>query len=365
MIDTIGKEEFHEITNHFLQILIENKRLDSLPKIIDKYLDYYRVLNKEESITIISIQELSDKDKDRIVDALKKSHEGVSLLNMAPTAKTNKGDAKPKAAAAAKPAADKKKETPAPAKGKVEKPKAEAKPAAAAATASKNAKKAPEAAKEVKAAAKPAAAPKAAAPAKKAAAAAAAPKKDAAKAAPAPAKKAAPATAAAKPAVAKDAKKAEPAKPAAEKKPKAAKPAAPAKKGAAVVAGKVGKKQVLRGKGLKKKKVSLRFAIDCTNIAEDNIMDVADFEKYIKARLKVNGKVNNLGNNVTFERAKFKLYVNSDVHFSKAYLKYLSKRYLKKNSLRDWIRVVANDKDSYELRYFRISSNDDEDEDAE
>ncbi|XP_017474071.1 PREDICTED: 60S ribosomal protein L22 [Rhagoletis zephyria] len=286
---------------------------------------------------------------------------------MAPTAKTNKGDK-----SAAKPA--EKKAAPAAAaaaKGKVEKPKAEAKPATAAA---KNVKKAPEAAKEVKATAKPAAAkPAPAKDAKKSAPAAAAPKKDA-KAAPAKdAKKAAPA--AAKPAAAAPAKKAEPAKPAAPAAAPAEKPKAPAAKAAskpqrksvtaATASGKVGKKNVLRGKGLKKKKVSIRFGIDCTNIAEDNIMDVADFEKYVKARLKVNGKVNNLGNNVTFERLKMKLYVNSDVHFSKAYLKYLTKRYLKKNSLRDWIRVVSNDKDSYELRYFRISSNDDEDEDAE
>ncbi|XP_037813674.1 60S ribosomal protein L22 [Lucilia sericata] len=265
---------------------------------------------------------------------------------MAPTPKNQKGD-KPAAAKKAEPA----KAAPAAAKGKVEKPKAEAaKPAAAA----KNVKKVPEAAKDVKAAATKAAPvkkdAKAAAPAKKAAAPAKeAPKKDAKAAAPV---------------------KAEPAKtekPAAEKTAKAVvtKPAAAKPKKAAVASGKVGKKAVLRGKGLKKKKVSLRYAIDCTNIAEDNILDVADFEKYVKARMKVNGKVNNLGNNVTFERVKMKLYVNSDVHFSKAYLKYLTKKYLKKNSLRDWIRVVANDKDSYELRYFRISSNDDEDEDAE
>lgn len=75
--------------------------------------------------------------------------------------------------------------------------------------------------------------------------------------------------------------------------------------------------------------------------------------------------MNNLGNNVTFERVKMKLFVNSDIHFSKSYLKYLTKRYLKKNSLRDWIRVVADSKDSYELRYFRISSNEDEEEEAE
>ncbi|XP_058835741.1 large ribosomal subunit protein eL22-like isoform X2 [Topomyia yanbarensis] len=126
------------------------------------------------------------------------------------------------------------------------------------------------------------------------------------------------------------------------------------------------KKQVLRGKHTqKKKKEYLHFGVDCTNIAEDNIMDVADFEKYLSERFKVNGKIGNLGNNVHFERQKMKVYINSDVHYSKRYLKYLTKKYLKKNSLRDWIRVVSNDKDLYELRYFRISSNDDEEEDNE
>lgn len=130
--------------------------------------------------------------------------------------------------------------------------------------------------------------------------------------------------------------------------------------------GKQTKKQLLRGKNAqKKKKEHLRFGVDCTNIAEDNIMDVADFEKYLKERFKVNGKIGNLGSLVSFERQKMKVYVNSDVHYSKRYLKYLTKKYLKKNSLRDWIRVVSNDKDLYELRYFRISSNDDEEEDNE
>lgn len=85
----------------------------------------------------------------------------------------------------------------------------------------------------------------------------------------------------------------------------------------------------------------------------------------MKERFKVNGKTGNLGSNVSLERQKMKVYVNSDIHFSKRYLKYLTKKYLKKHSLRDWIRVVSNDKDLYELRYFRISSNDDDEEDNE
>lgn len=48
------------------------------------------------------------------------------------------------------------------------------------------------------------------------------------------------------------------------------------------------------------------------------------------------------------------------------YLKYLTKKYLKKNKLRDWLRVVSKDKETYELRYFQINSQEDEDEeDAE
>ena len=38
-------------------------------------------------------------------------------------------------------------------------------------------------------------------------------------------------------------------------------------------------------------------------------------------------------------------------------------KYLKKNNLRDWLRVVASAKDAYELRYFQI--NNDEEEEVE
>ncbi|XP_066596327.1 large ribosomal subunit protein eL22-like [Prorops nasuta] len=125
------------------------------------------------------------------------------------------------------------------------------------------------------------------------------------------------------------------------------------------------KKQALRGKS-QKKKVSLSLTIDCTHPSDDNIMDVANFQKYLQERIKVNGKTNNLGNNVTLERSKSKVIVNSDIDFSKRYLKYLTKKYLKKNKLRDWLRVVSKDKDTYELRYFQINSQEDDDEeDAE
>ncbi|XP_065333531.1 large ribosomal subunit protein eL22-like [Cloeon dipterum] len=123
------------------------------------------------------------------------------------------------------------------------------------------------------------------------------------------------------------------------------------------------KKQVLKGKGQKKKKVQLRLTVDCSKPVEDEIMDVSKFGAYLTERIKVNGKTNNLAGAVTIEKSKTKVTVIADIHFSKRYLKYLTKKYLKKNNLRDWLRVVANGKDVYELRYFQINNQEDEEED--
>jgi len=131
------------------------------------------------------------------------------------------------------------------------------------------------------------------------------------------------------------------------------------------------KKQQLKGKGkaVKKlgKKNQIKLFIDCTHPVEDGIMNCADFEKYLQERIKIAGKTSNFGKEFTMERQKTKLAFTSDIPFSKRYLKYLTKKYLKKNNLRDWLRVVASAKDSYELRYFQINNeeSDNEDEDAE
>lgn len=52
---------------------------------------------------------------------------------------------------------------------------------------------------------------------------------------------------------------------------------------------------------------------------------------------------------------------NESQHFPR-YLKYLTKKYLKKNNLRDWLRVVASSKEAFELRYFQINQDEEEEE---
>merc|ERR1712168_1244760 len=241
------------------------------------------------------------------------------------------------------------------AKKKAKKPAAEAKPAEPAAAEPKK--------KRAKAAAEKPAAPAPAEPK---------PKKKKAKAA-AEAKPAAPA------AEGKPKKKAAAAaaeKPAAEKKPSTAAKAEAAKK-VAKAEEEVKKKVKPKTLATKPKTIKIgkkkgsTFHIDCRQPVEDGILNIADFETFLQSKIRVNvtknapKKTKVKAATISVERSKTKVTVISDVQFSKKYLKYLTKKYLQKNSLRDWLRVVTPPlaKDSYELRYFQI--NDDDEEEAE
>ena len=116
---------------------------------------------------------------------------------------------------------------------------------------------------------------------------------------------------------------------------------------------------------VKAKKSTVKFVIDCSQPVDDKVLDVAMFEKYLHDKIKIGGKTSALAaNNVVISRDRTKLTIASpaELKFSKRQLKYLSKRYLKKQQLRDYLRVVAASKNSYEMRYFSISGGDDADE---
>lgn len=88
------------------------------------------------------------------------------------------------------------------------------------------------------------------------------------------------------------------------------------------------------------------------------MFDGAAFEKFLHDRIKVEGKPGQLGDNIKITRngrspatyacgipwlthsiiGDSNVTVTSSIPLSKRYLKYLTKKFLKKNTLRDWIR---------------------------
>ncbi|KAL7441921.1 hypothetical protein ACHAXH_008304, partial [Discostella pseudostelligera] len=116
-------------------------------------------------------------------------------------------------------------------------------------------------------------------------------------------------------------------------------------------------------KGKSTKKSTVKFVLDCAAPVDDKVLDIASFEKYLNERIKVEGKTGNLAQSnvvITRDRTKITVASPSDLGFSKRQLKYLAKRYLKKQQLRDYLRVIAASKNSYELKYYQITTGDDD-----
>lgn len=110
------------------------------------------------------------------------------------------------------------------------------------------------------------------------------------------------------------------------------------------------------GKAVKGKKIASKFVINCSLPIEDNVIVLNDFTDFLTQKIKVQGKTGNMGSNVTVSKDKNNVVVEAKVAFSKRYLKYLTKKYLKKQQMREYLRVVATNKNTYELRYLQVDN---------
>ena len=117
-------------------------------------------------------------------------------------------------------------------------------------------------------------------------------------------------------------------------------------------------KQIWKKGQKQQKKLNLKFIINCKLPIEDNVIVLNDFESFLKTKVKVDKKAGNLGNSVSINKDSNSIIVQSSIPFSKRYLKYLTKKYLKKQELKEYLRVVATNKNQYELRYFNIQGDD-------
>ncbi|KAK3988319.1 ribosomal protein L22e [Cladorrhinum sp. PSN332] len=121
-------------------------------------------------------------------------------------------------------------------------------------------------------------------------------------------------------------------------------------------------KKSAKGKG---PKVTKKFVINASQPASDKIFDVSAFEKFLNEKIKVEGRVGNLGETIKISQSgDGKIEIIAHNELSGRYLKYLTKKFLKKMQLRDWLRVVSTSKGVYELKFFNVV-NDAEEEDDE
>nr|3JBN_AX Chain AX, 60S ribosomal protein eL22 [Plasmodium falciparum 3D7]3JBO_AX Chain AX, 60S ribosomal protein eL22 [Plasmodium falciparum 3D7]3JBP_AX Chain AX, 60S ribosomal protein eL22 [Plasmodium falciparum 3D7] len=97
----------------------------------------------------------------------------------------------------------------------------------------------------------------------------------------------------------------------------------------------------------------IKYVLDCTKPVKDTILDISGLEQFFKDKIKVDKKTNNLKNKVVVTSDEYKIYITVHIPFSKRYIKYLAKKYIKMHQIRDFLRVIAKGKLAYEFKYFQ------------
>ncbi|EMF16303.1 ribosomal protein L22e, partial [Sphaerulina musiva SO2202] len=114
----------------------------------------------------------------------------------------------------------------------------------------------------------------------------------------------------------------------------------------------------------KGQKVTKKFIINATQPTQDRIFDPSAFATFLQQRIKVEGRTGNLGDNITVSNlGDGRIEVVAHQELSGRYLKYLTKKFLKKQQLRDWLRVVSTAKGEYSLKFFNVVGDEAEDDD--
>jgi F0F1-type ATP synthase delta subunit len=78
VFSTLGPN-LDQLTKQFIETLIDGRRVNDLHSIARKFVEYYKLLNKEEGVTIISARALSTEQKSRVKQTLEEAHSGTTF----------------------------------------------------------------------------------------------------------------------------------------------------------------------------------------------------------------------------------------------------------------------------------------------
>ncbi len=110
----------------------------------------------------------------------------------------------------------------------------------------------------------------------------------------------------------------------------------------------------------KKDKHYRKFHVDLNQAVSNNLLSVEAAVKYLKQNIKVSGLKNKLGDSVQVESTDKKdkqknsivVSVDNTMKFSKRYVKYLIKKFLKRENISLYLRVISSGSSGYLVKLF-------------
>ncbi len=110
----------------------------------------------------------------------------------------------------------------------------------------------------------------------------------------------------------------------------------------------------------KKDKHYRKFHVDLNQAVSNNLLSVEAAVKYLKQNIKVGGLKNKLGDSVQVDSTDKKdkqkntivVSVDNTMKFSKRYVKYLIKKFLKRENISLYLRVISSGSNGYLVKLF-------------
>ncbi|KRH95022.1 60S ribosomal protein L22 [Pseudoloma neurophilia] len=94
--------------------------------------------------------------------------------------------------------------------------------------------------------------------------------------------------------------------------------------------------------------------LDCTNCTNESLFEISDLQQFLKEKIKINGQINQIGKNVTFEIEGNTLKLSYYKFICKRYIKYLGRKYLRAKKLNTWVRLIAYSREGYKFSFYNI-----------
>ena len=110
-----------------------------------------------------------------------------------------------------------------------------------------------------------------------------------------------------------------------------------------------------------KQKIYKKFTIDFSGPVENNLLTLESALKYLQSNMKLNGLKGKLGDSIKIsstektDKAKNTLVISVDnsLEFSKKYLKYLVKKFLKREGIGKFLTVSSTSLNAYSVKIIK------------
>ena len=119
------------------------------------------------------------------------------------------------------------------------------------------------------------------------------------------------------------------------------------------------KEEKKENKILPKEKVYKKFFVDFSEPLDNKLLSIESAMKYLNSNMKIDGLKGNLKDfvkiSVDDKRNKkcLLIQVDNQMQFSKKYIKYLVKKFLKREGIVKYLTVLSNSPNSYEVKVLK------------